>query len=602
VDTDISISLVEINASVSYTVLQKMTPHAMGINDLDWSNSVTNFSWAASASLGGSSQESGLAVPLPPVESLADDPNASLAAEEVPSAPTSTSPVDGLEPALRQRRRQQLRFVAVAAKDGLISVFQVAHQLDEDTTNRGGEPSSRVPKLPLSLRTSLFATSSPQGKTRESVVIQWKPFCSPAPVLPPAEDTTNTGAGLDMQGDTGDDEERGGNAVAALLQLTALDARDPSVQIWAISRRGDLDDDDGDAGESMSAAVACPPFELVPSRSCCGHAGRVLCVGWNHGSSGDDGLQQESASADRAVDGSSDAALLFTGGEDKTARVWDVNDQPYEHSAKANAGGATGGYMCNIRFNLTQGTKVGNGFEERKGGGSKGGGGSGKGKKRGNKSEQQRAKGQQQQVENIAKSAAMMVFDNNAAAVGGGNNPDFLLSRSEAMAEVDKKIQLLGNGGTDASGSGSNDGGRERIAHLQMWKGDIVEAVDSVSTQPSSKSSVDVRPEWVAMSAMCGMKQWTVMMAGMAEQLEAKNDVHTAACCWLSLGNVHKAVNIYVKHGFFQDALVLAHLRLEETDPIFKTILEQRSEHCGTAVTDIKATAVDGSDTKTTGA
>ena len=149
-----------------------------------------------------------------------------------------------------------------------------------------------------------------------------------------------------------------------------------------------------------------------------------------------------------------------------------------------------------------------------------------------------------------------MMFENIDAAVARPTIPtgETLPSRKEWLAAVDNKIQQLLNESTvTANGSSARD--HEQIANLHMWKGNVVDAVRSIgcvlsshdaasssssSTLPSG-TNVACRPEWVAMSAMCGMQQWTLMMSAMADNLEKKHDVHTAVSCWLCLGFVSYA-------------------------------------------------------------
>ncbi|KAF9965048.1 Gem-associated protein 5 [Mortierella alpina] len=154
----------------------------------------------------------------------------------------------------------------------------------------------------------------------------------------------------------------------------------------------------------------------------------------------------------------------------------------------------------------------------------------------------------------------------------------------KALAEMEaQEMSGLGPSHTQASniftvGSGMGvpavhvAGQRESIASsastarfgqipVSCWLGDVPKMADILSSVPASEMGVQ---DWIglALSPMGGVEVWRTMMAGMASKLESRGDVHAAALCYLGIGRVFEAVEVYLKLGMYREALMLLRIRL----------------------------------------
>ncbi|CAO3572045.1 unnamed protein product [Mortierella alpina] len=96
---------------------------------------------------------------------------------------------------------------------------------------------------------------------------------------------------------------------------------------------------------------------------------------------------------------------------------------------------------------------------------------------------------------------------------------------------------------------------------VSYWLGDVPKMADLLSSVPASEMGVQ---DWIglALSPMGGVEVWRTMMAGMANKLESRGDVHAAALCYLGIGRVYEAVEVYLKLGMYREALMLLRIRL----------------------------------------
>ncbi|KAF9574607.1 Gem-associated protein 5 [Mortierella alpina] len=96
---------------------------------------------------------------------------------------------------------------------------------------------------------------------------------------------------------------------------------------------------------------------------------------------------------------------------------------------------------------------------------------------------------------------------------------------------------------------------------VSYWIGDVPKMVDILSTIPASELGVQ---DWIglALSPMGGVEVWKSMMACMANKLESRGDMHAAVLCYLGIGRVFEAVEVYLKLGMYREALMLLRLRL----------------------------------------
>ncbi|KAF9154729.1 Gem-associated protein 5 [Linnemannia schmuckeri] len=95
---------------------------------------------------------------------------------------------------------------------------------------------------------------------------------------------------------------------------------------------------------------------------------------------------------------------------------------------------------------------------------------------------------------------------------------------------------------------------------VSCWLGDVPKVLDIVSALGPSEVGVQ---DWIAiaLSPMGGVQAWKGMMVRTAGKFETRGEVHAAALCYLSVGMVFEAVDVYRKQGLFREALTLLRIR-----------------------------------------
>ncbi|KAL7275376.1 hypothetical protein RUND412_001681 [Rhizina undulata] len=93
---------------------------------------------------------------------------------------------------------------------------------------------------------------------------------------------------------------------------------------------------------------------------------------------------------------------------------------------------------------------------------------------------------------------------------------------------------------------------------LRMWLGDL----DQNSLSVMLGTELMVSGDWMllALSAMGGQKSWNHVVRAFVMRLLQKGELHTAVLCLLALGDRNDAVEIYVSHKKYMEALLLATL------------------------------------------
>lgn len=96
---------------------------------------------------------------------------------------------------------------------------------------------------------------------------------------------------------------------------------------------------------------------------------------------------------------------------------------------------------------------------------------------------------------------------------------------------------------------------------ISCWLGDVPKVLDIVSALGPSEVGVQ---DWIAiaLSPMGGVEAWKGMMMKTAGKFEARGEVHAAGLCYLSVGMIFEAVDVYRKQGLFREALTLLRIRL----------------------------------------
>ncbi|KAG9068906.1 Gem-associated protein 5 [Linnemannia hyalina] len=96
---------------------------------------------------------------------------------------------------------------------------------------------------------------------------------------------------------------------------------------------------------------------------------------------------------------------------------------------------------------------------------------------------------------------------------------------------------------------------------VSCWLGDVPKVLDIVSALGPSEVGVQ---DWIAiaLSPMGGVEAWKGMMVKTAGKFETRGEVHAAGLCYLSVGMIFEAVDVYRKQGLFREALTLLRIRL----------------------------------------
>ncbi|KAG0375116.1 Gem-associated protein 5 [Mortierella sp. AD032] len=96
---------------------------------------------------------------------------------------------------------------------------------------------------------------------------------------------------------------------------------------------------------------------------------------------------------------------------------------------------------------------------------------------------------------------------------------------------------------------------------VSCWLGDVPKVLDIVSALGASEVGIQ---DWIAiaLSPMGGVEAWREMMVKTAGKFETRGEIHAAGLCYLGVGMVYEAVDVYRKQGLFREALTLLRIRL----------------------------------------
>ncbi|KAG0303314.1 Gem-associated protein 5, partial [Dissophora globulifera] len=108
-----------------------------------------------------------------------------------------------------------------------------------------------------------------------------------------------------------------------------------------------------------------------------------------------------------------------------------------------------------------------------------------------------------------------------------------------------------------ATSSASSSLSRLNQIPVSYWLGDVPKMADILSALPDTELGIQ---DWIgiALSPMGGAGAWRDMMARTAG--------HAAALCYLGIGRVVEAVEVYRKLGLYREALMLLRIRLWDDD------------------------------------
>ncbi|KAG0315648.1 Gem-associated protein 5 [Dissophora globulifera] len=95
--------------------------------------------------------------------------------------------------------------------------------------------------------------------------------------------------------------------------------------------------------------------------------------------------------------------------------------------------------------------------------------------------------------------------------------------------------------------------------------GDVPKMADILSALPDTELGIQ---DWIgiALSPMGGAGAWRDMMARTAVKFESRGEGHAAVLCYLGIGRVVEAVEVYRKLGLYREALMLLRIRLWDDD------------------------------------
>ncbi|KAK7873397.1 hypothetical protein R5R35_000194 [Gryllus longicercus] len=118
----------------------------------------------------------------------------------------------------------------------------------------------------------------------------------------------------------------------------------------------------------------------------------------------------------------------------------------------------------------------------------------------------------------------------------------------------------------------SRNGNLETIQHIALWKGDIGETI----RESARKKKLT---DWlVSMAPMVSQRLWLDTCRMYAEQLTGEGRIHKAASYLLACHKVEEAIQLFLHHHLFREALTVAKLRLSEEDPLTISIVRDWSQ------------------------
>ncbi|GFN76524.1 gem-associated protein 5 [Plakobranchus ocellatus] len=112
----------------------------------------------------------------------------------------------------------------------------------------------------------------------------------------------------------------------------------------------------------------------------------------------------------------------------------------------------------------------------------------------------------------------------------------------------------------------ASDGKMDYHLHLEMWRGNVVGAVQ-LAQQRNELS------DWiVAMSPMASRETWEKVCGAYAEQLEEDGQYYKATSYLLACHRVVDAIELFQRHGLYREAVSLAKVRLSPIDPMLESL------------------------------
>ncbi|KAK4517382.1 uncharacterized protein ATC70_000717 [Mucor velutinosus] len=83
--------------------------------------------------------------------------------------------------------------------------------------------------------------------------------------------------------------------------------------------------------------------------------------------------------------------------------------------------------------------------------------------------------------------------------------------------------------------------------------------------------------DWVilALSPMVSKEKWLELMLSQAKKMESAKQFNLAASCYIACSHIYDAIAMYRQQSMFQEAIVVAKLRLPPGDPIVKSLFSE---------------------------
>ena len=160
----------------------------------------------------------------------------------------------------------------------------------------------------------------------------------------------------------------------------------------------------------------------------------------------------------------------------------------------------------------------------------------------------------------------METIRNRHSLVSPCDGDGISVGRRVIMGEMEK----IDDGLSSVSESATLTGSGKKVltqmrkkAMLAAWRGDLVQALEIVCNTQGLLDGY-----WVSVAAGAGYDVWRRVVIIYASRLEKAGESHLAVVQWLSIGEVYRAVRVYLDAGLVFDALVLGRARLDCGDGI----------------------------------
>ncbi|KAL7321195.1 hypothetical protein PS15m_000991 [Mucor circinelloides] len=103
---------------------------------------------------------------------------------------------------------------------------------------------------------------------------------------------------------------------------------------------------------------------------------------------------------------------------------------------------------------------------------------------------------------------------------------------------------------------------------------DIMRCHFAVFDQDATNNGV---ADWVilALSPMVSKEKWLELMLNQAKKMETAKQFHLAASCYVACSHIYDAITMYRQNGMYQEAIVIAKLRLPPGDPVIKSLFTE---------------------------